>query len=257
MSQTKEFYDIFAFAKTAVIPLGIISNIIHNKKPANNKLNKLIGVGDAMKDSQIKERWEEQEKFYSPDTRGGTLKDFNLTNLEISSVLRYINDGEKVLDIGCGDGYATYAIAKEKRLCRIIGIDYSNSMIALANKRISEDIRNILDFKYGDVLNLNFKEEFDKIITIRCLINLDSWEKQKKAINKIYDALKPDGTYIMLECSTQALNNLNALRASYNLPPIQAVWHNLFFDEEKLKEYALTLFKSVEIDNFCSSYMLI
>ncbi len=207
------------------------------------------------KDVKIKERWEKQEEFYEPDSRGGTQKDFNITKLEIQNILLYLNDNDKVLDIGCGDGYATRIFAEKKNV-DILGLDYSPQMIDVAKKRLKEGLK--LNFILGDVLKLDFADNsFDKIITMRCLINLDTWEKQKQALCEIHRVLKKGGAYVMLEGSADSINNLNSLRSTYDLKPIPIAWHNLFFKEKELKEFALSLFESVEVDNFCSAYMAI
>lgn len=46
-----------------------------------------------------------------------------------------IRSGERILDIGCGDG--TLTIELQKRGCKVVGIDFAPDMIAAAVERVS------------------------------------------------------------------------------------------------------------------------
>ena len=42
-----------------------------------------------------------------------------------------------------------------------------------------------------------------------------------------------------------------------SLKDIEIVWHNLFFEDDALVSWASTFLDFVEVNNFCSTYMLI
>lgn len=44
--------------------------------------------------------------------------------------------GERILDVGCGDGVLTAEI--KARGCKVMGIDFAPDMIAAAVKRVSD-----------------------------------------------------------------------------------------------------------------------
>ena len=102
----------------------------------------------------------------------------------------------------------------------------------------------------------DIKEEFDRIITQRVLINLASWEEQKRAILNVRDALKPGGTYIMIENTNDAFRALNDMRRAVDLKPIGLHWHNLFFDYKRLMRFLKKYFDVVAVRDFGLYYFL-
>ena len=49
--------------------------------------------------------------------------------------------------------------------------------------------------------------------------------------------LKPGGRLLMLEGSKDGVDALNAFRALFGLEPLPVKWHNLFFDDERLRVF--------------------
>jgi trans-aconitate 2-methyltransferase len=68
---------------------------------------------------------------------------------------------ERVIDIGCGDGGVTAAIASRVPRGAVTGIDSSREMIRFAKKRYPPRIFPNLSFVCMDARNLTFTEEFD------------------------------------------------------------------------------------------------
>ena len=62
---------------------------------------------------------------------------------------------EELLDIGCGDGKVTAAIADCLGQGRIVGIDSSEQMIDLARRRYGHYANERLTFKHQDVRALD------------------------------------------------------------------------------------------------------
>lgn len=219
-----------------------------------------------VKNGDIKSHWNKiakEDVAYAKDIYPlkycGTYKDYNLQHLEMRTLLSYIEDGSTVVEIGCGKGYNTLFVAWAKKIS-ILGIDYSKEMIAEAkrNKTITENkLKGTVDFIVGDIMDLELKMVFDIAYTERCLINLSTWEDQKAAIQRISQMLSQGGLFLMLEGSKQGLMKLNELRTRKGLHEIQMVWHNLFFDDQELIHFATEFFELVEVNNFCSTYMLI
>ena len=60
--------------------------------------------------------------------------------------------------------------------------------------------------------------EFDVVVTQRVLINLSSWEDQKRALLNVHRVLNPGGRYIMIENTNDAflaLNDTTAVQISW------------------------------------------
>lgn len=89
--------------------------------------------------------------------------------------------GEDILDLGCGDGVLTAAIAARCR--RIVGVDSSPEQVAAARARG-------VDARLCDGHALPFRAEFDAIVTNAAL----HWMKRSDAvIDGMWRALRPGG----------------------------------------------------------------
>ena len=92
--------------------------------------------------------------------------------------------GEKILDLGCGDGKLTLEI--QNYGCQVLGIDSSEEMIN-ATKKLGIEGKVIS----GD--RLNFVAEFDAIFSNAAL----HWMLDKdKVAQGVYQALKPGGRFV-------------------------------------------------------------
>lgn len=199
---------------------------------------------------EIQEYWDGQAKEFK-DNPLATSGDVLAHDLEVKELLKYLKDGQKILDIGCGNGCKDIEFSKQRDI-DIKGIDFSEQMI----KTAKEFERDKLRFEQGNILALNESEKYDIIITNRCIINLESTQDQIKAINNINDTLKTHGTYLMLECTKSGLKSINDIRLGFGLPEIKERWHNNYLSDEVVN-YAKKIFNCIEVNNFNSTYFLI
>jgi trans-aconitate 2-methyltransferase len=129
-----------------------------------------------------------------------------------------LQGNESVLDIGCGDGKVTAEIARLVPGGRILGIDQSEEMIALATQRVQ--LPNVA-FRVMDAQALEFAGEFDAVFSNSTL----HWVPDQAAVVRgIARALKPGGRVVLsmggrgtaaivfkaLEGMTEFLSNLPA-----------------------------------------------
>ena len=84
---------------------------------------------------QIRGYWAQQavEHGQSPSA---SWSDFNVIDMEIREILPHLVDDERVLDIGCANGYSAIQFAAQKRIA-IRGLDFIPKMIAEARARQS------------------------------------------------------------------------------------------------------------------------
>ena len=92
--------------------------------------------------------------------------------------------GERVLDLGCGDGALTEKLVAAG--AEVVGIDSSPDMIAAAKRRG-------LDASVADAFSLNFHSEFDAVFSNAAM----HWMKRDPdaVIRGVYEALKPGGRF--------------------------------------------------------------
>ena len=89
---------------------------------------------------------------------GGIHPKHKLTNYHQFFIDRIIN-GEKVLDVGCGNGSVAISVAKKHSKSFITGIDINKKNIEFAKqKQKNSNLRN-LNFIYGNI------EDYDKIVS--------------------------------------------------------------------------------------------
>jgi 2-isopropylmalate synthase len=93
-------------------------------------------------------------------------------------------EGEKILDIGCGDG--TLAVEIEHRGAKVIGIDTSTEMVEACRN-------NGVEAYVGSVTSLPYENEFDGVFSNAVL----HWVKDTKgAIENISKTLKKGGRFV-------------------------------------------------------------
>jgi SAM-dependent methyltransferase len=98
--------------------------------------------------------------------------------------------GERILDLGCGDGFLTAKMAALG--VTVVGVDASAAFIAAARALG-------LDARLGDAQRLAFTEEFDAVFSNAVL----HWMKDPDAaIDGVWRALKPGGRFVA-ECGGQ------------------------------------------------------
>ena len=92
--------------------------------------------------------------------------------------------GERVLDLGCGDGALTARLLG--RGCRVLGVDGSPEQVAAARRRG-------LDARVADGERLDFDAEFDAVFSNAAL----HWMKRPDAvIDGVWRALRPGGRFV-------------------------------------------------------------
>lgn len=93
--------------------------------------------------------------------------------------------GERILDLGCGDGVLTEKIAAAD--AAVLGVDAAADMVTAAQKRG-------LDARVADGLTLNFASEFDAVFSNAAL----HWMKSDPdaVIAGVARALKPGGRFV-------------------------------------------------------------
>ena len=178
--------------------------------------------------------------------------DINLENNEIKYFISNIKKGVNVLDIGCGDGELLRNL-KKKNKCNCYGIDFSENLIQLAKKKSKNINYSCIDMnKIKHQFEKNIK--FDYIITKRSVQNLTSWSDQKKFINQLKFFSGPKTKILLMESSNDGLKKINNMRQSLNLKKIIKPWHNLYFNDDKIRKTNFKGVKLVKIKELFSTY---
>ena len=98
----------------------------------------------------------------------------------------HFRGNERILDLGCGDGTLTANLAALVPDGFVLGIDSSHSMIETAKKLC----QNNLTFKFQDINNLDYNEEFDVVYSNATL----QWIKDhNRLLGNTFRCLKRNG----------------------------------------------------------------
>jgi SAM-dependent methyltransferase len=110
--------------------------------------------------------------------------------------------GERILDVGCGDGALTLRIAEAG--ATVVGIDSAASMVDAARS-------SGLDARLGSALNLNFHQEFDAVFSNAVL----HWIPDADAVLAgVARALRPGGRFV---AEFGGFGNIAAIRVAQSL----------------------------------------
>ena len=152
-----------------------------------------------------------QKEYASTRPQMYDIKSRKLKALNIIKILQnYLGKNnlrtKLALDVGASSGIIDSEISKNVK--KIIGIDIDKGAIKHAKNKFR---RKNLFFKYGDALNLKFKENtFDIVICTHVYEHVEDPEKLFQEISRV---LKPNGI-----CYLAAVNALWPIEPHYNLP---------------------------------------
>lgn len=221
-----------------------------------------------MEAAQVREHWETQARRHGADLLA-TTKTSTIKRLEISALARAFAASDlvareacRVLEVGCGNGHNALELAQRFEGMHVLGVDYAAAMVDAARARAREyGLTSRVRFESGDVLALDetpaVDARYDAIFTDRCLINLDSTERQLAAIRGLAARLEPGGWLWMVENSRQTHAGQNDLREALGLARRAPAEFNVFFDDERIVPELHAQFAEVRIEDFATLHDLL
>jgi demethylmenaquinone methyltransferase/2-methoxy-6-polyprenyl-1,4-benzoquinol methylase len=128
--------------------------------------------------------------------RGNRLLSFGLaTRWRKRAVASFrSNPPQQVLDVACGTGDFVIAVLKASPASEVIGLDFSEEMLHLARKKVSN-----ATFVQGDVTALPFDAGRFDAVTVG--FGLRNFVDIPRALSEMARVLKPEGRLIILEAT--------------------------------------------------------
>lgn len=137
--------------------------------------------------------WEIYSYFYSLSLRN--LLPYRSLLEDLNNML-HVEEGESILDAGCGPGLVIEKVLEENKgeKISITGIDINRRMIRHAHRRFNK-LSNV-KLQFGDLnRSLEFPDNsFDKVI---CSNTLYALEQPNTAISEFHRVLKPAGAVVI------------------------------------------------------------
>lgn len=108
----------------------------------------------------------------------------------LSIILDFIQPRDRVLDVGCGDGWYSSKMADKGAI--VHGIDFSERAVAFARLI---DIRNVYDI--GSSTNLPYPNDFFDVVTCIQVLEHIEQEDAEASLKEFKRVLKPNGKLII------------------------------------------------------------
>lgn len=102
-----------------------------------------------------------------------------------------VNETTSLLDLACGHGRHSNALAKESRL--VVGLDTNARFLEIARERTaSEGVTNVT-YIDKDIRQLDYIAEFERAMMLNTVFGLFSDDENRNLLRRINQALKPFG----------------------------------------------------------------
>ncbi|CAI8949238.1 class I SAM-dependent methyltransferase [Methylocaldum szegediense] len=133
---------------------------------------------------------------YWPDPRqaDGSAEDFALAAERLAEMVytaAEAQDGQRILDAGCGFGGTVASLNGRLRNAELIGLNIDRRQLRRAREQVSAEIGNVLNWVQADACALPFANcSFDTVLAVECIFHFPS---RRSFFEEAYRVLKPGG----------------------------------------------------------------
>ncbi|MFC1901634.1 class I SAM-dependent methyltransferase [Chloroflexota bacterium] len=145
---------------------------------------------------EVREIFKDFNRTVVIEDSGGVPAFLYYARLNWTTLQRIVNKigraDEKILDVGCGEGSITTAIAKRGK--QVVGLDISPTR-ALRLRKLMYEMKVGVHIVIGDAEHLPFKESF--FDTVVCSHTIDHIPDDGKALKEAFRVLRDEGSLIL------------------------------------------------------------
>lgn len=130
---------------------------------------------------------------------GPKMEQHHLDITEKTIRLMDLRPGERILDLGCGSGWATRLLARmvgegPEGFGQVVGVDVSDEMIRIARAG-SKGFENVM-FVWGSATQIPWEENFfEKVLSIESFYY---WPDQERGLAELFRVMAPKGRLFIL-----------------------------------------------------------
>ncbi len=145
------------------------------------------------------DRLQQEFNRWAEEGEGAKMERHHLDITQKTMRLMDLRPGERVLDLGCGSGWATQLLARvvgegPQGFGQVVGIDISDEMVRQASAQSSE-IANI-KFVVGSATQIPWEENyFDKVLSVESFYY---YPDQERALDELFRVMAPGGRVFIL-----------------------------------------------------------
>ncbi|HTS06570.1 MAG TPA: class I SAM-dependent methyltransferase [Candidatus Eisenbacteria bacterium] len=145
------------------------------------------------------EKLQQEFNRWAEAGEGEKMRNHHLDITEKTLRLMELRAGERVLDLGCGSGWATRLLARlvgdgPEGFGQVVGLDVSDEMIRQARQE-SKDFDNIL-YVWGSAQQIPWEENFfDKVLSVESFYY---YPDQDRALKELFRVMAPKGRLFIL-----------------------------------------------------------
>jgi arsenite methyltransferase len=145
------------------------------------------------------EKLQQEFNRWAESGEGPKMEQHHLDITEKTLRLMDLRPGERILDLGCGSGWATRLLARmvgegPEGFGQVVGVDVSDEMIRVA-RADSKDFENVM-FVWGSATQIPWEENFfDKVLSIESFYY---WPDQERGLAELFRVMAPKGRLFIL-----------------------------------------------------------
>ena len=150
------------------------------------------------------EKLQQEFNRWAAAGEGAKMEQHHLDITEKTIRLMNLRPGERVLDLGCGSGWATRLLARlvgdgPEGFGQVVGLDVSDEMVRQA-REASKDFDNIL-YVWGSAQQIPWEENFfDKVLSVESFYY---YPDQDRALKELFRVMAPRGQAVHPDQSLQ------------------------------------------------------
>ncbi|MBQ4067633.1 MAG: class I SAM-dependent methyltransferase [Lachnospiraceae bacterium] len=158
-----------------------------------------------------------------------------------NTLVKYEIENGIIAELGCGTGTMTEMLAKSGY--DMIGIDNSMEMLEIAmDKRVESGFESIL-YLNQDMCEFELYGTVKAIVSVCDSINYVLNEEDLiQTFKLVNNYLEPDGIFLFDFTTEKKYLDIKDATIAENSEEGSFIWENIYYEEEKINEYQLTLF---------------